>query len=86
MAHCPSVLLQKQTQIDCDWSTEVEFAPSREGEEAGTVVWLHEETFAALGLRKRGDALDVVLRWPDAEGTLQVGQGQPARIDSRTQW
>lgn len=70
VAHSPSLLLQKQVRHDLHWSIEIECAPAKD-EEAGTVVWLHEASYAALGLRGRADGnLDVVLRAPDSPGGM----------------
>ncbi|BEI98971.1 hypothetical protein CcaverHIS631_0400140 [Cutaneotrichosporon cavernicola] len=64
--HCPSVLLQKQPGFNLDWSTQLEFAPTQKGQEAGTVVWMNKSEHAALGLRGKGDGnVEVVFRRPD---------------------
>jgi len=71
--HCPSVLLQKQTRFDLDWSTEICFEPTRAGEEAGTVVWLNSVAFAAIGVRGDGEGgLRIAFRRPDESNVIQV--------------
>lgn len=73
VGHCPTALLQKQVRLDCDWSTELEFSPTRQGEEAGTVVWLHESVHAGLAVRRKGEALQVIFRALE-DGRVQVSR------------
>ena len=74
--HSPSVLLQKQTRFDMEWSTEISFDPLRAGEEAGTVVWLTAATYAAIGVRGDGKGgLQIVFRRPDESYTIRVSHG-----------
>jgi hypothetical protein len=45
------MLLRKQTAFAGVWNTELEFEPSRQGEEAGTIVWRNEYAFGAVSIR-----------------------------------
>lgn len=47
----PTMLLRKQTAFEGVWTTELEFEPSRQGEEAGTLVWRNEYAFGAVSIR-----------------------------------
>lgn len=49
------MLLQKQTSFNLDWCTQVELAPRKPGEEAGTVVWMSKGEHAALSVRGAKD-------------------------------
>jgi beta-xylosidase len=71
--HSPSILLQKQPGFNLDWETQVEFTPSKPGQEAGTVVWMSKGAHAALGLRGiEGGKTEVVFRKPSADDKFEV--------------
>lgn len=46
----PSLLLQRQTLLSMDWTTELQFDPQIVGQEAGTCVWLSRNTYASIGV------------------------------------
>ncbi|GFZ43088.1 hypothetical protein JCM24511_00806 [Saitozyma sp. JCM 24511] len=70
--HSPSILLQKQPGFNLDWETQVEFTPSKPGQEAGTVVWMSKGAHAALGLRGiEGGKTEVVFRKPSADDKFE---------------
>ncbi|KAH8645440.1 glycosyl hydrolase [Xylariales sp. PMI_506] len=51
-AECPSMVLQKQTELSMDWQTQLEFTPTEPLHEAGTVIWWSQHAYASIGLRK----------------------------------
>lgn len=51
----PSMLLRRQDAFEGVWQTELDFAPSAAGEEAGTTVWWSKWAFASVGLRGTGE-------------------------------
>lgn len=79
--HSPTILLRKQTLFDLNWSTEMSFDPKREGEEAGSLVWLSATMYAALGVsRGAGGSLELVWRRPSAS---ELGKIEVSRALSR---
>jgi beta-xylosidase len=70
--HSPSMLLQKQTSFNVDWETQVEFAPTKPGQEAGTAVWISKSAHASVGVRGvTGGKVEMVFRTPNPEGKLE---------------
>lgn len=59
----PALLCRKQQYHAGVWETILDFAPETEYEEAGTAVFWSNYSFIALVLRRRGDGLELVLRW-----------------------
>ena len=82
--HAPSILLRKQPLFDLDWSTEVSFDPTREGEEAGTLVWLTGTMYAALGIRRNAQGgLELVWRRPAELNKIEVRVARFAKLIAR---
>lgn len=48
----PTMLLRKQTRSTGIWITELDFQPSKETYEAGSVLYWNLYTFASIGIRK----------------------------------
>lgn len=72
--HSPSILLRKQAGFDLDWSTQVEFTPSRPGQEAGAVLWLTGKLHVVVGVRGiEGGKTEIVYRAPGPDSKLAVG-------------
>jgi beta-xylosidase len=65
----PAMILKKQTHLTGVWTTELDFNPSTENEEAGTAVFWSCFAYAALVVRKGSNSNErtVVLRWTDPE-------------------
>jgi beta-xylosidase len=62
----PAMVLRK-LPIPCGtWTTEMEFDPASEHEEAGTTVYLSLHSYLALSVRRDADGKrKVTLRWPE---------------------
>lgn len=63
-----ATVLRKQRAFSGCWSTELEFSPKMENEEAGTCVYWSNWAYAAVLLRKgRNGTRELVVRWTDDE-------------------
>lgn len=73
----PSLLVRPQEQPDCDVSTELHFAPSAPGEEAGLAVVLDDDAHLLLLRSAEGVVLrrgsEVLARAPVPPGPLRLG-------------
>jgi beta-xylosidase len=65
----PAMLLKKQTHLTGVWTTELDFHPSTENEEAGTAVFWSCFAYAAIVVRKghKENERSVILRWTDPD-------------------
>ncbi|KAJ9116512.1 hypothetical protein QFC24_006745 [Naganishia onofrii] len=63
----PSLLLQRQTLLSMDWTTELQFDPQIVGQEAGTCVWLSRDAYASIGISMTAEGRHVVVRYPNKE-------------------
>lgn len=63
------MILKKQTHLTGVWTTELDFDPSTENEEAGTAVFWSCFAYAAIVVRKgtNENERSVILRWTDPE-------------------
>lgn len=62
------MFLRKQTVRRTLWSTQLNFQPSSDRTEAGTVVWWNYLTYSSIGIRRAPDGSRYV-RYRPAEGT-----------------
>jgi hypothetical protein len=69
----PAILLRKQPGFDVDWATEMEFAPTETGEEAGVVLWLKDAVYATLSIRGVADGQKVELVFKSPNETFDLG-------------
>jgi hypothetical protein len=71
------MILRKQVQFSLDWSTELDFTPSRPEQEAGTTVWWSKWAYSSLGVRgvKQGEGVvgrELVFRTPNPNDTTYL--------------
>lgn len=67
------MVLRKQTSYTGTWSTRIDFEPTNEYEEAGTVAFYSDVSYAAIIVKLVGDRRIVLARWTDHESrTVKV--------------
>lgn len=69
-----AMILRKQVAFSGCWSTELEFSPSHENQEAGTCVYWSNWAYAAILIRRsRNGTRELVVRWTDdVDGRTRV--------------
>lgn len=67
------MLLRKQVTYTGTWSTRIDFEPTNEYEEAGTVAYYSDASYAAIIIKQVGDKRVVIARWTGHESrTVKV--------------
>jgi len=61
------MVLRKQTAYSGMWSTRLDFEPSNDFEEAGTVVFYSDVSYAAILIKSVNGSRVIVARWTDHE-------------------
>lgn len=59
----PAMVLRKQTSYTGTWSTRIDFEPTNEYEEAGTVAFYSDASYAAIVIKLVGDKRVIQARW-----------------------
>jgi beta-xylosidase len=71
----PAMILRKQTAYRGIWSTRLDFEPTNDFEEAGTVVFYSDVSYAAIIIKSVQGSKVIVARWTDPETrTVKVGR------------
>lgn len=61
----PAMVLRKQLSYNGTWSTRLDFTPTNEYEEAGTVLYYSDMSYAAIVVKQVGDRRVILARWTD---------------------
>lgn len=65
------MFLRKQSARRTRWSTQLNFQPTSDRTEAGTVVWWNYLTYSSIGVRRSADDSRII-RYKPAEGAEKI--------------